>query len=132
MRVGLLMIAFAALIVSLDAREDARPMRLAQSGPLPTAALNPRLGTAPPGGHLGETMRQPGAVAPDVGAVPVDPTRLGQPPVNAIPNPAGAAAGAVPPPGAVAPPAAGVVPPAVAPGAAPVTGGIAPPAAGAR
>lgn len=126
MRVGLLMMAFAALVVSIDARDETRPARLAQSGPLPTAAVNPRLGAPPPGGRLGEPIPQPGAVAPDVGAVPVDPTRVGQPPANPVGRPPVDAVGR-PPVNAVPPPAAGAVPPAT--GAAPPTGAVAPPAA---
>jgi hypothetical protein len=103
---------------------------LAQNvGPVPTPALNPRLGAPPPGGHLGERAgnefkAQPGSpgVEGDAGVATrlgnpaagglgtMNGDRLGAPPVGAVPN---AAAGAVAPPaaGAVAPPPAGAVAP---------------------
>jgi hypothetical protein len=134
MRSDLVFLFVAGLaLVQFDHEHDG-PMRLAQTGPLPTSALNPRLGVAPPGGHLGDTGRATGVLPPagDVvqgagsnaaartGTLNAD--HVGTPPVHAVPNPPGAAVpppatGAVPPPmGAVPPPAAHAVPAAPVPG----------------
>jgi hypothetical protein len=94
-------------------------VRVAQNvGPLATPALNPRLGSQPPGGHLGEratgradTVPVPGAGTTNPERIaPLNGDRLGPPPV-AIPQGA---------PNAVAPPAAGAVPP-------PAAGAVQPP-----
>lgn len=123
-----MLVVCAALTVACAADALLTGRCLAQSGPLPTAALNPRLGAPPPGGHLSETMPRPGVVVPNAGATvqpgtsagPAD--RLGTPPVAAVPN---AATGAVPPPARVVPDAPAQAAPAVPPAAA---GGV--PAAG--
>ena len=125
MRSDLVLLFVAGLaLVQFDHEHDG-PMQLAQTGPLPTSVVNPRLGAPPPGGHLGETGSATGVLPPAGNVVPGDRTarlgvmngdRLGAPPVNALPNLPGAvvpppAMGAVPPPAAaVPPPAAGAVP----------------------
>lgn len=139
MRTDLMLIAVAALATSFDrvvktpsTDPDTRVLLAQNVGPLPTPALNPRLGAPPPGGHLGETGRAAaGAHAdavPGSVTVPADPAgrvgamtgdRLGAPPTDAI-APQGAGRIAPPAAGAVPPPAAGAVQPppgsAVAPG----------------
>lgn len=120
MRSELVLIVVAALALVTFDYEERPGVQLAQTGPLPTSVLNPGLGAAPPGGHLGETRGALGKVRPDVGAVPANPAdrvgvmtgdHLGRPPLNPEPHPAPAAV--PPPPGsAVPPPAAGAVPPA--------------------
>lgn len=117
-----------ALAVGLATSTSATERCLAQSGPLPTSVVNPRLGAPPPGGHLDETLPRPGAFVPNAGAGSAPPRTggatndaVGTPPAAVVPN---AATGAVPPPAravpdavtqsgpAVPPPAAGAVPPA--------------------
>jgi hypothetical protein len=157
MRAALMLIAVAALGVSFDKlvtlpSEDVgaeHGMRLAQSGPIPTAAVNPRLGSAPPGGHLGNTTGvsplQPQAAAgaaqaPANGIDPADTARgrdatLPGNPAGRIGTIDGAHTGGptngavdVAPMGAVAPSTAGAVEPPPGPNvrpAAPAGGGAA-------
>jgi hypothetical protein len=117
---GVAMIGVGAGQLVPSARADGPPaIRLAQGvGPLPSPAVNPRLGeerrfTAPavpdvatdPAAATGSRDGVvPGNPAGRVGTI--DAGHVGAPPVNAVPNPP---AGAVPPPplGAVPPPAAG-------------------------
>ena len=147
MRTDLMLLAVAVLGVGFDrvvatpSADMAPELQLAQNvGPLATPAVNPGLGSAPPGGHLpgsveagreaAQARRAADAAAAQTGggnldgsAVPADAAgrvgvmnenRLGAPPVGAVPN---APTGAVPnaPVGAVPPPATGAV--GVAPGA---------------
>lgn len=128
MRTKISVAVCAALVGGLWLNGFSAGRCLAQTGPLPTAAVNPPLGAPPPGGHLDETMPRPGAVVPNPRGAVVQPGteaetggHLGTPPVAAVPN---AATGAVAPPAravpnaatqaapAVPPPAAGAVPPA--------------------
>ncbi len=119
MRSDLVFVALVALaLVQMD-HEGVTTVQLAQTGPVPTSVVNPRLGAPPSGGHLGATTAggvrppasagDPGHAADRVGAM--NGGHLGGPAGNAPSDPP---AGAVPPPatGAVVPPAAGAVPPA--------------------
>lgn len=150
MRTYLLLMAVAGVAVSFDrlvtvpSDERASPVahqQVAQNaGPLPTAAVNPRLGAPPAGGHLGSNPDvAPGATrgsaagrnvdnAVDAGSQAISPgapgarlgpmngNRLGVPPGETVPPPAGVApapgAGAVPAPGGAvgAPPVAPAAP----------------------
>ena len=129
MRADLLLLAVVVVAVGFDdvvatpSADRSTSVRLAQTGPLPTSIVNPRLGDpVPPGGHLGATRRDapdvvPGngtAVAPNGalvpnavgnGIAPTDPGgRLGPmneghvsaPSAGAVPN---AATGVAPAPG---------------------------------
>ena len=120
------MIAAAAVALSTVATKPAPDVRLAQTGPLATPVVNPRLGAPPPGGHLGETLRRPGAAVPNGARNTVPGSRPGAESTDRVGTPPAAAnttgvTGAVPPParavpdaptGAVPPPATGAVPPA--------------------
>ncbi len=162
MRTDLMLLAVAMVGASFDrvvatpSADVAAGMLLAQnSAPLATPAINPRLGSAPPGGHLPgsvESAREEaqarraaplegadaGGAAVDGSAVPANPAgrlgtinenRLGAPPngaVGAAPNaPAGGPAGA----GSMAPLGGAVAPPAAGAVQAP-PGATLPPAAG--
>jgi hypothetical protein len=134
MRVDLVLLGVGALVVGFEALvpspSDAprREQRVAQiAGPLPTSALNPRLGSAPPGGRPGSRVDPVGIVRRPDGTVIADPAgrlppmnegRLGAPPARAVPP---AAVGAVPPAaGSVPPPAAGAVQPPPGPNVPPL------------
>jgi hypothetical protein len=148
MRTDLMLIAVAALATSAgalvptpSADQALEGDRSAQAvGPLPSPAVNPRLGTEPPGGSLrdrgagpGTTGRAPDPVDPRPADRRVDPAEVPGGRDGVVPaNPAGRvgtidgghlgapAVNAVPdaPAGAVPPPPTGAVPPA-APNAAP-------------
>jgi collagen type IV alpha len=136
MRTVLILVAVALIgtgagyLVPVSNADDPPAMRLAQGvGPLPSPAVNPRLGeerrftapaVAPPDAAAdpaAATGARDGVVAGGAAAAragTVNEGHLGSPPLDAVPNPP---AGAVPPPpaGAVAPPPAGGT--NVAPGA---------------
>ncbi len=126
MRADFVLMGVAALAIGFEAfvptpSEELRGERVAQiAGPLPTPALNPRLGSDPPGGRPGSRVDPAGVVRRPDGTVVADPAgrlvpmnegRLGAPPAGAVPP---AAAHAVPPAaGAVQPPpGSNVAPPA--------------------
>lgn len=146
MRTPIILLGVAMLAVSFDrlVTTPSADVVLAQNvGPLPTPALNPRLGGPPPGGNLdgnaasrlgeGDTGRlgQAGGALGDRAGSALDAAATGTAADPALPGgrlgapPAGTGSGAAV--GGVAPPAAGAVPPPAA-GAVGAQPGIAPPA----